>query len=444
MASHSEAKHDPIPVAGTLEARLKKEPNSILRFFMLLGPGLVTGASDDDPSGIGTYAQAGAALGYATLWTAWVTFPLMASVQYICAKVGLVTRRGLAGVLREHYPKLLLYPVVFLLLAANTINAGVDIGAIGAGLNLLIPIPIIYFVPVVSLLILALQIWGSYRLIARIFKWLTLALFAYIASSFCANPNVLEVLRGTFLPTFQFDAAFLATLVAILGTTISPYLFFWQASQEVEEKKALTRKRLWRRRGASDNELSYAAWDVNIGMLFSNVVMYFIILASAATLHQAHLTDIQTAADAAIALKPLAGNAASLLMTLGLVGSGFLAVPILTGSSAYAVCEAFGWKLGLDQKVRNAKQFYALIIGATVVGALINYLGINPMTALFWTAVLNGFLSPPLLVVIMLVSNNKAVMGKRVNGLAINVLGWATVVVMFAAAIALVVTWGAG
>ncbi len=432
----------PDPGAGSLEVRMKREPNPVLRLLMLLGPGLITGASDDDPSGIGTYSQAGASLGYATLWMAWVTFPLMAAVQYICAKVGLVTGRGLAGVLREHYPKALLYPAVFLLLAANTINAGVDVGAIAAGLNLLIPIPIGVFVPMVVILILALQIWGSYRLIARTFKWLTLALFAYIASSFYSRPDLHALLQGTFTPTIRFDATFLATLVGILGTTISPYLFFWQASQEVEEKKTLHRKRLWRRRGATDNELSYAAWDVNIGMLFSNVVMYFIILACAATLFRPdHPTDIQTAADAAEALRPLAGNAAYLLMTMGLVGSGVLAVPVLTGSSAYAVCEAFGWKHGLNKKCRDAKWFYGFIIGATVAGAFINYVGIQPVTALFWTAILNGFLAPPLLVVIMLISNNKAVMGKRVNSLSINVLGWATTAAMFAAAVGLVISW---
>jgi NRAMP (natural resistance-associated macrophage protein)-like metal ion transporter len=365
----------------------------------------------------------------------------MAAVQYICAKVGLVTKRGLAGVLREHYPKALLYPVVLLLLAANTINAGVDVGAIAAGLNLLIPIPIGVLVPIVVAIILALQIWGSYRLIARIFKWLTLALFAYIVSSFCSRPDVYEILRGTFVPTVRFDAVFLTTVVGLLGTTISPYLFFWQASQEVEEKKSLSRKRLWRKKGATDNELSYAAWDVNIGMFFSNVVMFFIILAFAATLFRAGPTDIQDAAKAADALRPLAGDAAYIFMALGLIGCGLLAVPILTGSSAYAVCEAFGWKSGLNKKCRDAKWFYSFIIGATVVGALINYIGINPMTALFWTAVLNGFLAPPLLVVIMLISNNRAVMGKRVNSLSINVLGWATTVAMFAAAVGLVISW---
>jgi NRAMP (natural resistance-associated macrophage protein)-like metal ion transporter len=441
MGSLTNAK--PEPGTGSLEARMKRERNPVLRLLMLLGPGLVTGASDDDPSGIGTYSQAGASLGYATLWTAWVTFPLMAAVQYICAKVGLVTGRGLAGVLREHYPKALLYPVVFLLLAANTINAGVDVGAIAAGLNLLIPIPIGVFVPMVVVFILALQIWGSYRLIANTFKWLTLALFAYIASSFCSRPDWYELMRGTFMPTIHFDALFLATLVGLLGTTISPYLFFWQASQEVEEKKALSRKRLWRR-GCTDNELSYAAWDVNIGMLFSNVVMYFIILASAATLFRAGRTDIQTAADAAEALRPLAGDAAFVLMALGLIGSGFLAVPVLTGSSAYAVCEAFGWKHGLNKKCRDAKWFYGFIIGATVAGAFINYVGVQPITALFWTAILNGFLAPPLLIVIMLISNNKAVMGARVNSLSINVLGWTTAAAMFAAAVGLVICWVIG
>ncbi len=432
----------PDPDAGSLEARMKRERNPVFRLLMLLGPGLITGASDDDPSGIVTYAQAGASLGYATLWMAWVTFPLMTAVQYICAKVGLVTKRGLAGVLREHYPKALLYPVVFLLLAANTINAGVDVGAIAAGLNLLVPIPIGVFVPMVVAVILALQVWGSYRLIARTYKRMTLALIAYIASSFCSHPDIYETLRGTFTPTIHFDVMFLTTLVGLLGTTISPYLFFWQASQEVEEKKSLSRKRLWRKKGATDSELSYAAWDVNIGMLFSNVVMFFIILAFAATLFRAGPSDIQDAAKAAEALRPLAGNAAYLLMALGLIGCGFLAVPVLTGSSAYALCEAFGWKYGLNRKCRDAKWFYGFIIGATVGGAFINYIGINPMTALFWTAVLNGFLAPPLLIVIMLVSNNKAVMGKRVNGTAINVLGWATTVAMFAAAVALVVTWG--
>jgi NRAMP (natural resistance-associated macrophage protein)-like metal ion transporter len=411
----------------------------------MLGPGLITGASDDDPSGIGTYAVAGASLGYAPLWTALVTFPLMAAVQYICAKVGLVTGLGLAGVLRQHYPRALLYPVVLALLAANTINAGVDLGAIAAALNLFIPVPVAVLVVPVTLLILMVQVWGSYRLIAHTFKWLTLALFAYVGAALFARPDPLAVLRGTLVPDLRLDATYLATLVALLGTTISPYLFFWQASQAVEEEKARGRKKLWQRCSASDAELRYAAWDVNVGMFFSNVVMYFIILASAATLHQHEPPlRVESAADAALALRPLAGGWAQLLFALGLVGSGFLAVPVLTTASAYALCEAFHWKQGLNQKPHRARAFYVVIVASTLVGMLINFAGVNPVDALFWTAVLNGCLAPPLLLVIMLVANNRAVMGRRVNGPGTNLLGWATTALMFAAAVGLLLTWGRG
>jgi NRAMP (natural resistance-associated macrophage protein)-like metal ion transporter len=412
------------------------------KIWQLLGPGFITGASDDDPSGIGTYAVAGASQGYAVLWTALVTFPLMAAVQLICARIGLVSGMGLAGVLRKHYSRRLLYPVVFGLVVANTINAGADIGAIAAALNLLVPLPIAAMVVPIALLILAVQLWGSYRLIERTFKWLTLALFAYIGSALFARPDAGAVLRGTFLPTLRLDPRFLATLVAILGTTISPYLFFWQADQEVEEEVATGRKQLDQREGATDTELADATWDVDIGMLFSNVVMYFIILATAATLFKAGKHDIRDAAAAAEALRPLAGNAAAVLLALGLVGSGFLAVPILTGSAGYAISQAFGWRYGLDEKPLQCRQFYGMIAASTLVGMLINFLPINPIAALFWTAVINGFLAPPLLVAIMLIANNKAVMGDRVNGPALNVLGWATTAAMFAAAIALVLTWG--
>jgi NRAMP (natural resistance-associated macrophage protein)-like metal ion transporter len=430
-----------LSAAGRAEA-LEREPNLVRRFFRMLGPGLITGASDDDPSGIGTYAVAGAQLGYAALWTALVTFPLMAAVQFICARIAMVSGRGIASVLRKHYPRTLLYAVVLGLLLANTLNAGADLVAIAAGLNLLVPIPINVALGPLAILILVLQIWGSYRLIARTFKWLTLALFAFIGAAFLARPDWGEVFRGTVLPTVRFDTTFLATLVAILGTTISPYLFFWQASQEVEEEIARGRRRLWQRRGATDGELRYAAWDVSIGMFLSNVVMYFIILATAATLHREGRTNIESAADAAEALRPLAGEAATVLMALGLIGTGFLAVPILTGSAAYAVCETFGWKCSLDAKPGKAKEFYLILGASTLGGLVINVIGISPMDALFWTAVLNGFLSPPLLLVIMLIANNKKVMGDRVNGLGLNVLGWATTVAMFAAAAGLLLTWG--
>ncbi len=442
-SGHQQAADDPgASGSGSLEAAMGNEPNKVKRALKVLGPGLITGASDDDPSGIGTYSQAGASLGFSTLWLALVSYPLMAAVQYICAKIGMVSGMGLAGILRRHYSRFVLYPAILALLLANTINAGADIGAIAAAINLLLPIPIVWMIVPISLLILALQVWGSYRLIANTFKWLTLALFAYIGAAFFAHPDLGEVFRGTFIPTFKFDSTFLATLVAILGTTISPYLFFWQASQEVEEEISMGRTELWQREGVSDKELKYASWDVNVGMFFSNVVMYFIILATAATLFKAGKTNIQSATDAAQALKPLAGDAAGLLLALGLIGSGLLAVPILTGSAAYAISEMFGWKYGLDEKPGQAKQFYGVIAAATLVGMMINFIGINPIDALFWTAVINGFLAPPLLVIIMLVSNNEEVMGKRVNTKWINLLGWITTAVMFAAAIALVVTWG--
>jgi NRAMP (natural resistance-associated macrophage protein)-like metal ion transporter len=424
------------------ESEIERDPRRIRRFLEILGPGLITGASDDDPSGIGTYAIAGAQAGYAPLWLALVTYPLMASVQFICAKIGLVSGRGIASLLRRHYARSLVYAVVISLMIANTINAGADMLAIAAGLNLLLPVSTAVIVAPVGVLILALQIWGSYRLIANTFKWLTLALFGYIGAAFFAHPDWHAVLRGSLVPTLRLDTIFLATLVAILGTTISPYLFFWQASQEIEEEISRGRKRLWQRKGATDGELRYAALDINTGMLFSNVVMYFVILANAATLHQAGLTNVATAAEAAQALRPLAGEGATVLMALGLIGTGLLAVPILTGSAAYAVCETFGWKCSLDAKPAKAKEFYLIVAASTIAGLLMHFVGVNEMQALFWTAVINGFLAPPLLVVILLISNNKAIMGERVNGVVTNILGWTTAVLMFAAAAGLVWTWG--
>ena len=432
------------PAGGTvsLEAAMMLERSRVKRFFKLLGPGLITGASDDDPSGIGTYAVAGASLGFATLWTALFTLPLMIAALLTCARIGMVSGMGLAAVLRRHYARNLLYLTVIGLVIANTINAGADIGAIAAAINLLIPIPIAVLVLPVALAILALQIWGSYRLIARTFKWLTLALFAYVGSAVFARPDWSEVLKATFIPRLSFDSSFLAMVVAIFGTTISPYLFFWQADQEVEEEISFGRVTRAQRRGASDAEIKYARWDVHIGMFLSNLVMYFIILATAATLFKTGQTNIRSATDAAQALKPFAHGAASLLLAVGLIGSGFLAVPVLTGCSAYALTESFGGRYGFNQKLRRAKFFYAVIIVSTLVGVLINFIGINPIRALLLAAIINGFLAPPLLVAIMLVANNRHIMGNRVNGRWSNILGWTTTVVMFVAAVALVLTWG--
>jgi NRAMP (natural resistance-associated macrophage protein)-like metal ion transporter len=417
------------------------EPNPVRRLLMVLGPGLITGASDDDPSGIGTYAMAGASLGYAPLWTALMTFPLMAGVQFICAKIGLVYGCGLAGIMRRHYPRWVMLPATLALVLANTINAAADITAIAAGVNLLVPIPVAVLVLPIGLAILVVQIWGSYKTISKIFRWLTLSLLAYIGSAVLARPDWREVLRGTVLPTIQLDSNSVSILVAILGTTISPYLFFWQANNEVEEDIAQGKTHFWQRKGVSDEELKYTAWDVNVGMFLSNVVMYFIILATAATLHKTGPTEIGTATEAAEALRPIAGEAAYVLMALGLIGTGILAVPILTGSAAYSVAETFGWKCGLSEKPGRAKEFYLVMTASTLVAIAICYSGISPMQALFWTAVINGFLSPPLLVVIMLIANNREVMGGRVNGWLLNTLGWATTLAMFIAAIVLVWTW---
>jgi NRAMP (natural resistance-associated macrophage protein)-like metal ion transporter len=423
---------------GVREAEVNQEPNPIRRVLKILGPGLIAGASDDDPSGVGTYSVAGASLGYATLWTAWFTVPLMASVQFIAAKIGIVTGVGIAGVLCRYYPPWIGYSAALTLALACTINAGADIGAIAAAVNLIVPIPAAALVVPLAVVIVALQVWGSYRLIARIFKWLTLALLAYIAAAVFARPDTGELLRRTFIPTLRVDRQFLLTLVAILGTTISPYMWFWQASQEVEEMVDKGQHRLWQRRGATNVELRYAAWDVTIGMVASNVVMYFIILSSAATLFRSGHTDIQSARDAAEALRPLAGNAASTLFALGLVGAGMLAVPVLTGSAAYALGEVFGWRVGFEKPLHRAKEFYGVLCVSTIVGVEINFLGINPIDALFWTAVIFGFLAPPILVAMMAIANNRRIMGDRVNGLGINILGWSTTAIMALAAFALV------
>ncbi|MEO8041108.1 MAG: Nramp family divalent metal transporter [Acidobacteriota bacterium] len=417
------------------------ENDSGKKVLKRLGPGLITGASDDDPSGIGTYTQAGAALGYATLWTAIVTLPLMIVVQHVCAKIGMCSGRGLAGVLRRYYSKALLYPVVLGLVIANTINAGADIAAIAAAINIFIPIPISAMVLPIAVAIVVLQVWGSYNLIVKIFKWLTLSLFAYVIAAFLAGPDWLAVAKATFVPEISFTGQYATTLVAILGTTISPYLFFWEASEEVEEEKSEGRATLSSRRGATDAEIKTEKIDTIVGMLFCNVVFYFVILAAGATLHVSGKTDIQSATEAAQALRPLAGNLATVLFAIGLIGAGLLAVPVLTASAAFAVAETFGWESGLDEKPRHAKKFYSVIAASTLVGVAIDFLGINPISALFWTAVINGVVAPPLLVVVMLVSNNKRVMGKRKNGPFTNIVGWLAAAIMFAAAIGMIVTW---
>ena len=314
------------------------------------------------------------------------------------------------------------------------------IGAIAAAINLLVPIEARVLIVPVGLAIIALQVAGSYRIIEKVFKWLALALLAYIGAALFARPDVLKVLSGTLVPTIRLDPAYIGIVVALLGTTISPYLFFWQASQEVEEQMSIGRRQLRQRQGASRFELKYALWDTIAGMVFSEIVAYFIILTTGATLFVAGKHDVVSATDAAQALRPLAGDASALLLAVGLIGAGVLAVPVLTGSAAYGVSEAFGWRSGLNRKLTGARQFYAVIIAATLVGMAINFLGINPITALVLSAVLNGLIAAPLLILIMLVSNDRSAMGERTNGRLLNILGWVTAIVMSVASVGLILT----
>lgn len=401
--------------------------------FSKFGPGLITGASDDDPSGIGTYCLAGATFGFGTLWTALFLFPLMTAVQFICAKIGMVSGQGLTAVLRKHYHRGILYPLVFALVVANSINAGADISAIASAINLLLPVPVYVLILPVAVAIIAMQVFGSYRAIASLFKWLSLALFAYVATAFFVKLDPGLIARATFVPAVRLNGAFLTMLLAIFGTSISPYLFFWQADQEVEEKISRGQKRLWQRRGCQKQQLKDRLWDIKAGMLFSNLVMYFVILVSGATLFQSGHHNIASATEAAMALRPFAGNNATLLFALGIIGSGFLAVPILTTSGAYAMSQMFGWTHGLDYDFHQAREFYTVIAASTLIGILIPALGINPVSALFWTAVINGVVAIPLLLMIMLISNNKRIMGLHTNGLLTNVLGWTATLLMFTA-----------
>jgi len=409
--------------------------------FRSLGLGLITGAADDDPSAIGTYASAGASLGPTFLWTAPVTFPMMFAVVYLCSKLGQVAGKGLFAVIRQHYSRSILYFFLITAVVGNIIEAGADIGGMAAALNLLVPIPISWIVVAITMTILGLQIWGSYTLIRDLFRWLALALLAYIGSAFLAKPELLPTLRGTLIPTIQFNKDFLAMLVAVIGTTLSAYLYSWQSNQDVEEDISMGRRRLTDREGTTKEELRGSARDVALGMFFSNIVMYFIILSTAATLFKAGHTDINTAAEAAQALRPLAGNAAELLFAIGVIGVGFLAVPVMTIGAAYDLCQSFGWKHGLHTKPAQAKEFYAAIVGFTLLAMGLNFFGINPMKALVFAGIVQGFSTPFLMLVLMLITNNRKIMGRWRNTVAMNALGWLTTLAMFAAAIGLVVTW---
>jgi NRAMP (natural resistance-associated macrophage protein)-like metal ion transporter len=410
-------------------------------YFRNLGPGLITGAADDDPSGIATYSQAGAAFGFGFLWATFLTLPLMAAVQLMCARVGIVARSGLASVLRKHYPVWVLWMACMLLLVGNVINIAADLGGMAAAVHLLTGLPSVWFVPVFTGVILALLIYASYEIMTRVLKWLSIVLFAYVVSGFLAKPDWWEVLRGTVIPQITFSHEYLLTLVAILGTTISPYLFFWQAAQNAEQEAHLARALRGKPRRALQRELRVARRDVNAGMFVSNAIMYFIILTTGATLHQAGQTDIQSAAQAAEALRPVAGDAAALLFTVGIIGTGMLAIPVLAGSAAYAIAEAAAWRSGMDETPHSAKHFYGVIAVAMVGGMLLALMDANAIKLLFGAAVINGLLAPPLIIIILLVCNNRDVMKRYRNGKALNILGGLAALLMTGSAVALLWSW---
>ena len=404
-----------------------------------IGPGVITGAADDDPSGIATYSIAGAQFGTRLLWTALITWPLMAAVQIMCARIGKVTGQGLADNFKQRFPRWLLVAFILALLAANTINIAADLAGMADAAAMLLGVNSHWFVVMFALLISWATVKLRYQQIASVLKWLVLVLFAYPITALIAGANWPQVLRDTVVPSIPNSRDEWAMLVAILGTTISPYLFFWQASEEVEEEKSSGQNTLAQRRGASPQELNLRNIDVCVGAFFSNMVMFFIVLTTAITLHGHGITKIETSRQAAEALRPFAGNFAATLFTLGIVGVGFLAIPTLAGSTAYAFAETLGWRQGLNRKLRQARWFYALIMVSTGVGVGLDFIGINPVKALYWTAIINGLLAPFLLVGILIIARDKILM----QGQPSSRLGWAVVAIataaMFVAGVAMFV-----
>lgn len=400
----------------------------------LIGPGLVTGASDDDPSGIATYSQAGAAYGLSTLWTSLLAFPLMASIQQMCARIGIVTEQGLTGTLKKHYPRPVLYLMLLFSFPAIVMNIGADIAGMGAVGNLLVPsIDAGIFSVFFTILLLILIIYLPYRKMASILKYLCIVMLVYFIVPFLYKQDYSKIIQSTFIPHIEFNKAFMATLVGILGTTISPYLFFWQASVEVEEQKS-RKKRIM----VDKQFIQEVDKDVDLGMAFSGLVMYFIILTTGTVLHQGGITTIQTVEDAARALQPLAGDAAYLLFAIGIIGTGLIAIPVLSGSLSYIFAETFGWEQGLSKKFHEARGFYTIIAISLILGLAMNYLGISPIQALIYTAILYGITAPVLIAIILHISNNKKIMGKYVNGPVSNLLGITAGIVMTIAAAALI------
>lgn len=404
--------------------------SKILRYWKIIGPGLVTGASDDDPSGIATYSQAGAAFGLSTLWTSIVAFPLMAAIQKMCARIGLVTNQGLTGALKSHYPRPILYIMLIFSFPAIVMNIGADIAGMGAVGNLLFPtIDAMFFSVFFTILLLGLIIYLPYTQIASILKYLCIVILVYFIVPFLYKQDLVEIVKSTFIPTIKLDKDFIAIIVGILGTTISPYLFFWQASVEVEEMKHKNHHVI-----VNKKIIHEMNQDVDFGMTVSGFVMYFIILTTGTVLYQGGIHQIDTVEQAAMALKPLAGNLAYLLFAVGVIGTGLIAIPVLSGSLSYIFTETFGWEQGLDKKFHQAKGFYTIIAISLLLGLSLNYVGISPMKALIYTAVLYGLTAPVLIAIILHISNNKQIMGENVNDLKANIMGFAALIIMTLAA----------
>ena len=408
------------------------------RIARALGPGLVTGAADDDPSGIATYSQVGAQFGFQLTWIMLFSYPLMAVTQAIAARIGCVTGRGIAQNLRRHYPRWLLRIVVLLLLVANVANLGADLGAMGSAVQLLIGGPALVYTIVLAGFCVLLEVFMSYARYASVLKWLTLSLFSYVAVVIAVDVPWGEALKSIFVPSISFDSTHAMAVVAVLGTTISPYLFFWQAGQEVEEQVRRATLPLYVMPGKAGAELERMSIDTWVGMGISNLISLFIIIATAATLHAHGQTDIQTSAQAAEALRPIAGPFTFVLFAAGIIGTGLLAIPVLAGSAAYAVCETFNWVEGLDHKLKDARAFYGVIAVATLVGLALNFVGIDPIKALYWSAVLNGILAAPMMAAMLLIATNRKIMADFVLPWQMIAGGWVAVLVMAVASVAFI------
>jgi len=428
----------------------------IRRLLKIIGPGVVTGAADDDPSGIATYSQTGAQFGYAQLWSVPIMLPMMAAIQEVCGRIGMVTGKGIAGVIREHYPKRMLFAVVGLIVLANIINLGTDLCAMAAAMELLIPLPHLLLVIFFAILSLTLQVVISYRVYRSLLKWMSGFLLAYVLTGFIVCRDWPQVIRATFVPQVQLSFEFLMILVGVLGTTISPYMFFWQASQEVEEEiengelcppEEVRRLRCGPLPVIRTDDIRNMRLDTWSGMFFSQVAAWFIIVTTAGTLHAAGITTIPTAADAARALEPLvrtfphSGEIAKIIFALGIIGLGLLAVPIFAGAASYALSETFGWDVGLARRLHQAPYFYAVISAATLLGMAVNCAGINPIKALIYTAVINGVVAVPLIYVILRIGGNPRIMGEHVTGKCTHCIGWFTFAVMGLAAVAMFLAW---